>query len=136
MASRALDAGEKGIRSLWDYSDNTVSNLANLVPGNVRTTNLPVIWVRVQGTSAEFSPAVYQVRREGEAWPERWNFSADLAGTMSALGLDSKWQYVSDAAKTYAYGESDTVPVRDFDLSNFIWPEGYVPNTWLVHLMC
>ncbi len=39
---------------------------------------------------AEFSPAVYQIRRIGEQWPEYWESTLDLAGTMVDFGFDVK----------------------------------------------
>lgn len=39
---------------------------------------------------AEFSPAVYQIKKIGDPWPEYWYSSLDLAGTMSDFGLDVK----------------------------------------------
>lgn len=45
--------------------------------------------LRAQG-QAEFAPATYQIRRIGQPWPAHWADTTDLAGTVGALGFDSR----------------------------------------------
>lgn len=44
--------------------------------------------VRAKSRNAEFSPAQFQIRREGEPWGKHWVYTYDLAGSISHLGFD------------------------------------------------
>lgn len=48
--------------------------------------------VRATG-EAEFKPVRYQVKREGEDWPDTWLDTDDLAGAMTQLGFDHPVKY-------------------------------------------
>lgn len=53
--------------------------------GLLLTDLQPPVLVRAVG-NPEFSPAVYQVRGEGQDWPSQWKSTDDLAGALSRLG--------------------------------------------------
>jgi len=76
------------------------------------------LYVRCRGTEGpEFKPGEWQVRREGEPWPEKWLPTTDLAGDMGDLGLDVKWRVVPDAVKLWMLGKTDRLPIRYGDLN-------------------
>ena len=85
LAQEALTAGEQGRRIVWGGSPDGTSP----------------VYVRALG-AAEFKPAKYQLRREGEVWPSTWIPSSDLAGSLGRLGFDSRWDYVPSEVRAWA----------------------------------
>lgn len=70
----------------------------------------PEIYIRAKGKGAEFKPTQFQIRRGWDPWPKTWIKSKDLAGSMSRLDIDMKWDCVSGPMKDYVLGHRDRLP--------------------------
>ncbi len=78
----------------------------------------PSVYVRAMSAGPEFKPAKYQVRRAGEAWPQDWLLSTDLAGDMSVLGFDIQWEYVPPPVQSWVTGST---PMQTLKEACLIW---------------
>jgi len=66
--------------------------------------------IEVQGEAAEFAPVKLRARRrfgeflkEAADWTD-WYESGDLAGTLSQLGTDIKWKFVTPGVRAWLTG--------------------------------
>lgn len=89
----------------WDVTES--GPIVNRGPS---ITKGPSVEFRAKGSGPEFEPCEFQVRRPGEEWPEKWIDTSDLAGTVSALGLDVVWSHVPTRMQDYAQRRTDELP--------------------------
>lgn len=100
LARKVLNAGMDGITLGWN-TQLPPTKLENN-PIAYYPIDLDVkVRVRARGDNAEFTPAEYQIIRENEPWPEAWNQTKDLAGSIADYGLDVKWEYVPGRIKDW-----------------------------------
>jgi len=58
------------------------------------------VYVRARGQHPERT-ATYQVRKEGQDWPDQWIKTDDLAGSMHRWGFDVNWDVVPERTKIW-----------------------------------
>ena len=72
--------------------------------------NPPDVPVFVRAHGEPEGPGEYQLRRDGEPWPELWRQMLDVAGSMALHGLDKRWRLVAEPMRQYVMGERAAAP--------------------------
>jgi len=72
----------------------------------------PTVFVRARGNGPE-TRGEFQVRRQGESWPKKWQKTDDMASAMSMYGLDIKWRRVPKLVQAWARFEASEMPTLD-----------------------
>lgn len=98
VADSVISAGEKGYR--------------------IRYGKHPAVMVRTRSSEAERGPSEFQLKHEGEAWPNRWTKNRlVLADVMGTFGFDVIWESVPKIVREWIDCVRPVPTIKQIDAS-------------------